>query len=324
VPANEIVGLLPGELFVHRNVANVVVHSDLNCLSVMQFAIEALRVEHVIVCGHYGCSRAAATLQGERVGLADKGLRHVHDVHREHAPRPARRSRARSRHEGDGPGRGQRGLRSRARLALGALARGPRRRTAGLPPRATILNPPAPAAHGKVVGMIEIDVTAIDSTYPRLGALYALVREVYATSDYMSEAVDERYPCALSLAAEIGGVAGRPGGLFLVAEIARQPRGFLIVEPRRAARLRHTADLHMGVRSGARGLGIGRALVAAAQERVTRSGAVELVYLMVRADNAAAIRLYERAGFATIAKLARDTKIGECYYDGVLMRWARE
>ena len=89
VPANEIVGLLPGELFVHRNVANVVVHSDLNCLSVMQFAIEVLQIEHVIVCGHYGCSGVSVALKNERVGLADNWLRHVQDVHAKHDARVA-------------------------------------------------------------------------------------------------------------------------------------------------------------------------------------------------------------------------------------------
>src|SRR5687767_4579790 len=81
VPANEIVDLAPGELFVHRNVANVVVHTDLNCLSVIQFAVEVLKVEDIIVCGHYGCSGVSAALQNQRVGLADNWLRHVQDVH---------------------------------------------------------------------------------------------------------------------------------------------------------------------------------------------------------------------------------------------------
>jgi carbonic anhydrase len=84
VPANEIVGLPPGELFVHRNVANVVVHTDLNCLSVMQFAVDVLKVEHIIVCGHYGCSGVRSALSNDRIGLADNWLRHVQDVREQH------------------------------------------------------------------------------------------------------------------------------------------------------------------------------------------------------------------------------------------------
>jgi carbonic anhydrase len=90
VPANEIVGLAPGELFVHRNVANVVVHTDLNCLSVMQFAVDVLKVEHIIVCGHYGCSGVRAALSNERIGLSDNWLRHVQDVREKHAAPLAR------------------------------------------------------------------------------------------------------------------------------------------------------------------------------------------------------------------------------------------
>ena len=85
VPANQITGLAPGEVFVHRNIANLVVHTDLNCLSVLQFAVDLLRVRHIIVCGHYGCSGVHAALTGQKVGLADNWLRHVQDVHQNHA-----------------------------------------------------------------------------------------------------------------------------------------------------------------------------------------------------------------------------------------------
>src|SRR6187431_330012 len=84
VPANEIVDMLPGELFVHRNVANVVVHTDLNCLSVLQYAVEVLKVKHVIVVGHYGCGGILAAMRNQKLGLINNWLRHVQDVHQKH------------------------------------------------------------------------------------------------------------------------------------------------------------------------------------------------------------------------------------------------
>jgi len=85
VPANQITGLEPGEVFVHRNVANVVVHTDLNCLSTIQYAVDVLKVEHILVVGHYGCGGVHAALKGTRVGLVDNWLRHVNDVAQKHA-----------------------------------------------------------------------------------------------------------------------------------------------------------------------------------------------------------------------------------------------
>jgi carbonic anhydrase len=97
VPANQIMGLAPGEVFVHRNIANVMVHTDLNCMSVIQFAVDVLKVEHILFVGHYGCGGVLAALNGTRVGLADNWIRHVGDVAQKHAAlleqfEPAQRS----------------------------------------------------------------------------------------------------------------------------------------------------------------------------------------------------------------------------------------
>jgi carbonic anhydrase len=98
VPANQIVGLLPGEMFVHRNVANVVVHADLNCLSSIQYAVDVLKVRHIIVCGHYGCQGVLAALRDDRLGLADNWLRHVQDVRWKHAAEIERLAAEEARH----------------------------------------------------------------------------------------------------------------------------------------------------------------------------------------------------------------------------------
>jgi carbonic anhydrase len=94
VPANQIVGLAPGELFVHRNIANLVLHADLNCLSVLQFAIDVLKVRHIIVCGHYGCSGVHAALRRERIGVTDNWLREIQDTRDKHQALIAKRGSA--------------------------------------------------------------------------------------------------------------------------------------------------------------------------------------------------------------------------------------
>lgn len=165
-----------------------------------------------------------------------------------------------------------------------------------------------------------LPLTTVNADHAGLGTLYALLADVYATSDHMSDDFVTRYPDEAALAGELAAVLARPGGLVLVAGPAAMPDAYVIVEPRPQARLRHTADLSMGVRSAARGRGIGHALIHAALEKLAAAGIVEIVYLMVRADHSAARQLYASAGFECLATLERDTRIGDRYCDGVLMR----
>jgi putative acetyltransferase len=150
-------------------------------------------------------------------------------------------------------------------------------------------------------------------------ALYRLFQDVYSSSGTMSETFEERFP---GLAAfELDPAEQRESGaIALVAGIDGEPLAYATITPREQSRLRHTADLNMGVASRARGQGLGQLILSAALEQAIASPTVEILYLMVRADNEAAIHLYEKAGFERLALLSRDTKIADRYFDGLLMR----
>jgi len=147
-----------------------------------------------------------------------------------------------------------------------------------------------------------------------------LLRDIHESADTFAVNFDDEFPSAEAFARFLRDLHRRPGALFLAARGAGGLLGFLLIEPRRAGKLRHTADLHMGVRADARGQGAGSALLAAALDRLNAQTDIEIVYLMVRADNEPALRLYRRHGFEQLARLPRDTKIGTRYYDGLLMR----
>ncbi|MDR3412772.1 MAG: GNAT family N-acetyltransferase [Formivibrio sp.] len=164
------------------------------------------------------------------------------------------------------------------------------------------------------------DIRTIDTTYPRPASLFELIRDVYTTSDHMSESFSEKYHDVSVLTAEVADITNRPGAVFLVAEAEKKPLGYLIVKPRHQTKLRHTADLHMGIHSCARGQGLGGTLIEKALTQLELAGGVEIVYLMVRADNLSAIALYSRMGFDSIATLKKDTKVNGVYFDGILMR----
>lgn len=151
-----------------------------------------------------------------------------------------------------------------------------------------------------------------------LPALYHLFAQVYSSSDGMCESLAEKYPDLAAFRSGMATILARPGGLVLTASEEGESLGFLTITPRAPARLRHTADLSMGVASAARGRGIGRQLLATALQQI--SSPLEIIYLMVRTDNTAAVHLYEQAGFRTLTRLEGDMWIGTERFDGLLMR----
>ncbi len=157
------------------------------------------------------------------------------------------------------------------------------------------------------------------SAYPP-AALYALFKDVYTSTDLMSETLEDKYPDLRAFEQDMAVLQSLPGAVALAAEIDQRPVAYLIIRPRRQAKLRHTADLNVGVAASARGQGVGGSILQAGLERALAAPKLEIVYLMVRSDNAPAIHLYRKLGFETLAVLDRDIKSGGSYFDGILMR----
>lgn len=151
-------------------------------------------------------------------------------------------------------------------------------------------------------------------------ALFKLIREVYQTSGYMSEDFEEKFPSLSSFQDFLKQIEKTPGAFLHLALYNGQPAGYLVIEPKQASLLKHTAWLNMGVLEKHRGKGIGKLLVDAVFEKTRSENIIEIVYLMVRADNIPAVKLYEQKGFEIVAVLEKDTKIGDEYFDGILMR----
>jgi ribosomal protein S18 acetylase RimI-like enzyme len=150
--------------------------------------------------------------------------------------------------------------------------------------------------------------------------LYELVGKIYRTSVFMSEDFDEKFPAFAAFQTFLSDFGQTPGAFLIVAIDDDQTVGYLSIEPKRAKRLKHTAWLNMGVAEKYRGKGIGKLLLESAIEKIRAEGIIEIIYLMVRADNIPAIKLYRRKGIEIVAMLEKDTKIGDKYFDGILMR----
>lgn len=150
--------------------------------------------------------------------------------------------------------------------------------------------------------------------------LYAIVRHVHLTTDFMSDDFDRKYIDVTAFAKYHQELLYRAGSMMLIAMSDNRPVGYLSIEANAATRQQHTARLTMGIVENYRKKGIGRQLLQAALERMENTKTIEILYLMVRADHMAAIKLYESLGFKTLVRMSRDTKIGNEYYDGILMR----
>lgn len=148
---------------------------------------------------------------------------------------------------------------------------------------------------------------------------HALIRAIYRDNDGFAAEPDEFCPDLPAFIQHLAELESRPGALFLLARDADGPGAYLFIKPRPLRRLAHTADLNMGVAVQRQGQGLGQALLREALRQATAAGRLDILYLMVRADNAAALRLYRTAGFEQQACLKRDTRIGDSYFDGILM-----
>ncbi len=159
-----------------------------------------------------------------------------------------------------------------------------------------------------------------DFNYCVSADLYALYQDVYSSSEGMSETLEDKYPCLDDFEEDLVALKRLPGAIALAVEVAGRSVAYLTIRPRRQSRLRHTADINMGVAHSARGQGLGNLVLQAGLKHASASSELEILYHMVRSDNAPAVCLYKKMGFEELAVLSRDTKIGDAYFDGLLMR----
>ncbi len=150
--------------------------------------------------------------------------------------------------------------------------------------------------------------------------LFAIIRHIYLTSGFMSDDFDRKFRSMGHFRDHYSTILAKPGSFMMVAMLGGKPVGYLLLDANPAERLCHTAWLTMGIIENFRRQGFGIRLVEAALSRAKSEGRIEIIYLMVRADHLAAIQLYKKTGFEVITRLEKDTKIGDEYYDGIMMR----